>query len=48
MNLFVHPMKGFRVLCEDTELSMARITVVPTAHTRLPASLALFTTWQAS
>ena len=43
MNLLVQPSKGFRCASADTELSMERITVVPTAQTFLFASMARFT-----
>jgi hypothetical protein len=33
-NLFVQPSKGFSVPCEETELSTARIDVVPTVQIR--------------
>jgi hypothetical protein len=31
-NLLVHPSKGFKVFCDETELSTARIDVVPTVQ----------------
>jgi hypothetical protein len=34
MNLFVQPSNGFSVLADETELSIARIEVVPTAQIR--------------
>src|SRR6187431_2399516 len=48
INLFVQPSKGFKVLCEETELSMARIDVVPTAQIRFLFDFASFTISQAS
>jgi hypothetical protein len=33
-NLFVQPSKGFKVFCDETELSTARIDVVPTVQIR--------------
>src|SRR5690606_40816738 len=35
INLLDQPSNSFKVPLEDTELSMARMAVVPTAHTRL-------------
>src|SRR5690606_2647236 len=48
MNLFVQPSNGLRVLLVETELSTARIEVVPTQQTFLPSALALLTISQAS
>jgi hypothetical protein len=31
---FVQPSKGFKVFCDETELSTARIDVVPTVQIR--------------
>ena len=48
MNLFVQPSKAFSVLADDTELSIARIVVVPTQQIRFLLVLALLTMSQAS
>jgi hypothetical protein len=46
-NLFVQPSKGFNV-CDETELSTARIDVVPTVQIRFFLFFASFTISQAS
>ena len=46
--MFVHPSYSFKCPSVLTVLSIARITVVPTAHTFLPRSLARFTILTAS
>ena len=43
MNLLVHPSYGFNNPSVETEVSIARIDVVPTAHTRFFFILALLT-----
>src|SRR5690606_39307470 len=43
MNLFVQPSISFNMPFEDTELSIARIAVVPTAQMRLLFLIPLFT-----
>ena len=48
MNLLVQPTYGFKVLLEETELSMARMEVVPTQQILRLFSLALLTVSQAS
>jgi hypothetical protein len=47
-NLFVQPSKGFSVPCEETELSTARIDVVPTVQIRFLRTFASFTISQAA
>ena len=47
INLLVHPSNSLRCPSVLTALSIARITVVPTAHTFLPLSLARFTVFTA-
>ena len=43
MNLFVQPSYGFKCPSVETEVSIARITVVPTAQIFFLWSFALFT-----
>ena len=47
MNLFVHPSKGFNIPSVETEDSIARILVVPTAHTFFLFRFASFTMFAA-
>jgi hypothetical protein len=47
-NLFVQPSKGFKVFCDETELSTARIDVVPTVQNTFFLAFAAFTISQAS
>ena len=48
MNLFVQPSYGFSVFADETELSMARIDVVPIQQIRFLLAFALLTISQAS
>jgi hypothetical protein len=48
MNLLVQPSYGLSVLEAETELSTARIEVVPTAHICLRLAIPLLTTSHAS
>ena len=48
MNLFVQPSNGFSVFADETELSIARIDVVPTAQILFFLTFAALTISQAS
>ena len=48
INLFVHPLNGFKCLSEEIELSIARMHVVPIEQTFFFSSIARLTTSHAS